>query len=58
MGLSRAKRLLLMLAEEKNLFYRLRRKEVVLMYITWDQLIAFGLLLVTIIAVCIANKDR
>ena len=58
MGLPQAKRLLLMLAEEINLFYRLRRKEVVLMYITWDQLIAFSLLLVTIIAVCIANKDR
>jgi hypothetical protein len=37
---------------------RSEAETVVLMYVTWEQLIAFGLLLATIIGVCLKNKDR
>ena len=48
-----------MLSEEKNLFCCLRRKEVVPMFVTWNQLIEFSLLIATIIGICLTvNKNR
>ena len=44
----------------KNLFSCLRGKEVGPMCVTWDQLIAFSLLIATIIGICLkyAKKNR
>lgn len=58
MGLIRAKRLLLVLAEEKTLFLCLRRKEA-LMYVSWDQLLQLLILIVSIITLfCVLRRNK
>ena len=52
-----AKRLLLMLAEEYNLFRCLRRKEAP-MFVTWDQLIQLLILIVALISLFLLFRHK